>query len=398
MPIPPAVSRRALLRAAATVAPAFAIGGSLLGRAGDLLAAPPRSSTDFALAPELRTLAEATLREVRAAFATAAAHPTKNLKKNPLARVSQRFLAAQKPARIERARGRATALLADGPKARAAFGDYASVTASQWQASAGLDVVRQSMLEAVEWRGLAKIVRRKTKVYQEKGPTYAALEFHLNKVKCLDETNGPLGSEAGDDDIALGGVLIRPDAGVARLDPFDVGKFDDGESKVYSTGTGDDPSRGRVLVRTDIDGPWPGVYSLLLVMVEGETGELGDFHVLVSEMQSAIRAELDAALAAARDAGQLDAQTRSLISFQVSAWVVTELVTWLAGLLDTADDPIATLGWMIDVDRGTKAWFDEALADGVPAPSGQRASARRGFEMEGLGGKYRVELHYRAVD
>lgn len=133
-------------------------------------------------------------------------------------------------------------------------------------------------------------------------------------------------------------------------------------------------------------------------MVEDETGELGDFHVLVSEMQSAIRAELDAALDAARDAGQLDAQTRELISFQVSAWVVTELVTWLAGLLDTADDPIATLGWMIDVDRGTKAWFDEELADGSPAPSGQRASARKTFDMEGRGGKYQMVLHYRAVD
>jgi hypothetical protein len=61
------------------------------------------------------------------------------------------------------------------------------------------------------------------------------LEFRVHKVICVDETNGFLGSEAGNDEIALGCTTIDETGGVAKTSPFTVGNnFDDGEQRVFS--------------------------------------------------------------------------------------------------------------------------------------------------------------------
>lgn len=219
------LSRRSLLCATAKAVPALAAGGSLLGHSLDLLAAPPKAAakkqivgppgeatlgTDFVMAPELRILAEATLHKVRAAFATAAAHPTKKLDKNKLTKAARKFIAAQKTARITRAQSRASALLGNAAGARAAFGSYAEATASQWQADTELGAVRGLALAKNDWRAIETMMKQ-MKIKMEKGesaPRYEKLDFRLNSVRCLDESGVEWG---GSQRIMLGGQLIRPD-------------------------------------------------------------------------------------------------------------------------------------------------------------------------------------------
>jgi hypothetical protein len=440
-----AFSRRSLLTATAKAVPAFAVGGSLFGHSLDLLAAPYKAVddgkivgpagdaalvTDFAMPPELRIVAEATLQKARAAFAMAAAHPGKALDKNKLTKASRKFVAAQKTARVTRVQGRATALFADVTKARVVLGGYAETTASQWQANTGFEAVRKGMLEKNDWAAVKQKVKREKKIKREKKvkrekeqehdpndyaakPGYAKLEIHLNTVRCREETD-----EVGSDEILLGGQLIRPDGIVKSIDSFKVSNdFDAGETKYYDSakcidapkearaifedaglchGHYSDPYRGRVLVRTNLDGPWPGTHGLLLVMVEED---YGGFNGLLKDIYDAVHDELeDAIISASAHAGEpINAEALGEIIGQVIAWVVSGLVEWLASLFDNRDDPIATTAWLITLERRTKEWFDERTAGGLSAPSGQRASKMKRIDFNGDGGKYRARLHFRGL-
>src|SRR5262249_46693998 len=76
-------------------------------------------------------------------------------------------------------------------------------------------------------------------------PTTTKLELRIHKVKCLDETDGFLGTEAGADEIAMGGTEVDETGDTRKIAPFDVlnavdgnGKaisaFNDNDEKVYS--------------------------------------------------------------------------------------------------------------------------------------------------------------------
>jgi hypothetical protein len=444
------LSRRSLLCATAKAVPALAVGGSLFGHSLDALAGPSYKAvddgkivgpegdatlvTDFVMAPELRILAEATLQKARAAFATAAANPSKKLDKNKLTKVSQKFIAAQKSARIVRAQGRASALLGNVTKARAELGGYAEATVSQWQADSGFEAVRKRVLEKSDWAAVEKkIKRKKKKVVQEKKvvkekkvvrekheeedfeskPKYSKLELHLNTVRCREETD-----EVGSDEILLGGQLIRPDGVIKSIDSFKVSDdFDAGETRYYDSskcidmpkefrainenagvchGHYSDPYRGKLLVRTNLDGPWPGTYGLLLVMVEEDYGGINS---LLKEIHDAVHDELQAAIvdASSKAGGPINAEELGAIIGEVIGWIVSGLMAWLVNLFDNQDDPISTQAWLITVANPTKEWFNERTAGGLSAPSGERASKMKKLDFNGDGGKYRARLHFRAL-
>lgn len=102
--------------------------------------------------------------------------------------------------------------------------------------------------------------------------THTRLALRLHQVKCVDETNGFLGSEAGDDEIKLGGVAIDPSGNVDEVEPFMVrDDFDDGEVKTYSP--------PKVFHTFDIGGGnvWPKSFFGTFVLAEADMGGINDF-------------------------------------------------------------------------------------------------------------------------
>ena len=99
------------------------------------------------------------------------------------------------------------------------------------------------------------------------------LRLRIHRVKCLDETDGFLGSEAGDDEIDLGGTIIDESGDVDKVAPFRVGsEFDDGEQRVYS------PPK-QFASFSLVEGPvkFPKSYFVTLVLAEIDMGGLPDF-------------------------------------------------------------------------------------------------------------------------
>ena len=98
------------------------------------------------------------------------------------------------------------------------------------------------------------------------------LEFRIHEVACLDETNGFLGSEAGDDEIDLGGFAVDETGEVSKINAFRVGsEFDDGEKRVYSP-----PQRFCWFDMTE-GKAWPKSYFVTLVLAEADMGGLPSF-------------------------------------------------------------------------------------------------------------------------
>jgi hypothetical protein len=124
------------------------------------------------------------------------------------------------------------------------------------------------------------------------------LEFRIHKVKCVDETDGFLGSESGDDEIYLGGNATDTTGVTKQLTTFMVrDDFDDGEYKIYTP--------PKVLVDFDLSRGvgWPRSYFVMLVLVEKDNGGISDFmndmlDTVKRRVASAIAQEIGVAVAA----------------------------------------------------------------------------------------------------
>jgi hypothetical protein len=98
------------------------------------------------------------------------------------------------------------------------------------------------------------------------------LELRIHKVKCVDETNGFLNSEAGDDEIDLGGTTVDENGDTHKISPFRVGSdFDDGEQKVFS------PLRRFTFFNLTEGTAFPKSYFVTLVLAEIDMGGLPEF-------------------------------------------------------------------------------------------------------------------------
>jgi hypothetical protein len=117
------------------------------------------------------------------------------------------------------------------------------------------------------------------------------LELRIHKVKCLDETNGFLGSEAGDDEIDLGGTSVDETGDTNKISPFRVGSdFDDGEQKVFS------PPKRFTMFNLREGTAFPKAYFVTLVLAEVDMGGLPEF---VQQLLNWVKPKVTAALAAA---------------------------------------------------------------------------------------------------
>jgi len=117
------------------------------------------------------------------------------------------------------------------------------------------------------------------------------LELRIHKVKCLDETDGFLGSEAGDDEIDLGGTTVDESGDTKKVNPFRVGSdFDDGEQKVYS------PPKQFTWFNLTEGTAFPKSYFVTLVLAEADMGGLPDF---LNQLLNWVKAKVTTALTAA---------------------------------------------------------------------------------------------------
>lgn len=118
------------------------------------------------------------------------------------------------------------------------------------------------------------------------------LELRIHKVKCLDETAGVFGTEAGEDEIYLGGTTVDESGDAEKVDPFLVrDDFEDGKEQTYlppKQFTSFDLTEG-----TDS----PKSYFVTLVLAEVDNGGLPEvLHNLLMWVKEKVTTALTAAI------------------------------------------------------------------------------------------------------
>jgi hypothetical protein len=117
-----------------------------------------------------------------------------------------------------------------------------------------------------------------------------SLRLEMVRIVCVDETNGFLGWEGGEDEIKLGGAALDETTKVGKVGPFDLGDFDDGTRKDFF-------SPPKVLSTFDLTKAksFPNAYFVTLVLVEHDHG---NFNETVNEIVNKIKKEATEYLAA----------------------------------------------------------------------------------------------------
>jgi hypothetical protein len=430
-------TRRSMLLTSAGL-PALAVGSSLLGGSSFASAAPAKASKTYGaagptvrsggqtLGKPLRPLAEQVLQKARHAFTIAAANPKRSFAKGGMAAAAAKFMKAQSSVRVKLASARAGVRLSSGDSEwKAAFGPYAKLAPAELEKALSpgekYGVPLEAMVEkAATQTKKVKIKREKPKKYDpddfKAKPRYERIAFHLNRVKCIVDTN-----EFDSDEIRIGGHLIRPDGNITNVanhlvhddfDPGDVRNYDHSfcigksteQRKAFEqlgvcAGSASDPWAGRVLASAPLVAPWPGTFGLVLLMVEEDHGGMNE---LLSELYARIKDELDDAIASLGEAtgdavAEYLGEDVGAIVNEIVVWVLTELVAWVVSLFDNIDDPISGESWIVTLPNRTREAIDALASGGVDTPSGSCGSKIKELVFQGDGGKYRADLHWRAI-
>lgn len=114
------------------------------------------------------------------------------------------------------------------------------------------------------------------------------LDIFIHQLTCVDETNGAFGSEAGNDEIYLGGTSIDAMGNTNQLKTFRVGTFpEDGYvnpvANIFTTFD----------LRSGTD--WPKSYFVTLALAEKDMGK--DFPEFVNQLFKIVKKEVEAQLA-----------------------------------------------------------------------------------------------------
>jgi hypothetical protein len=398
-------SRRRLFTHVAGGASALAISHTLVGSAN---AAPDKEALrrkaklrrrraderDENLSREELALGRALAAKGKHAIASAAAEPGKAFEASSVAVAAARLLEKQPEHRRKRAKDRAKKLFAaPDSERRAKFGAHADETPE----------VHKKKRREKDVDDAARKVKAKHDKKKEKkdGPTFERIEFHLNWVDCVEETD-----EVGADEILLGGQLVRPDGEVVSIQSFKVSDdFDQGESRNYDyapcdlgmfvpdfikddvcpNGGAKDPHRGKVLAKANLR---KGTYLLLLMLGEEDTA--GGFALFVKDLYKSLEPEIDKALTAGATA--LTGPFGPAL-----AWAIGEVLDFLVGLIDNPDDAIAMRFWRLTFHDKSLAYARENAKDPLEAPKGAFASTMRKVSFVGDGGRYDMGLHWRAM-
>ncbi len=220
--------------------------------------------------------------------------------------------------------------------------------------------------------------------------TKDVLQLRIRKVTCIDETDAFLGSEAGEDEIYLGGTTLDNRAEVLKVDAFKVGDFDEDDNPVVVF------SPPRVFAQFDLRkeitmdlaaSSWPKVYAGTFLLAEVDEGGLPD------ELQKLYEA----------------------VKGEVISYLTTVLGVSIGSLIGTAAFPGlgtvigalvgAAVGWAVGkVWELFKSWWEDDLFTPCSVTctigsfdstfSGQSFCPPRSFDRVGHGGEYQVEYDW----
>lgn len=189
--------------------------------------------------------------------------------------------------------------------------------------------------------------------------------FHLLGVKCLDETDGILGSEAGSDEITLTGALVDAGGGTFTIPKVDCGEF--GGDKAVKNFT--PPHKlGSLDLRSGSG--WPKTFNLILGLVERDNGNLPE---LIQKMYDELRKAVGDAV---------KNYTKSL-----SKDIGDAIAGAILGALDKVFGVFVDV-WEDDVFRAVNLAFTLGSAD--DRFDGQHSTGPQFMDFSGHGGKYRV--------
>jgi hypothetical protein len=214
----------------------------------------------------------------------------------------------------------------------------------------------------------------------KKSTAVKKLVLRLHRVRCVDETDGFLGTEAGDDEILLGGTTIDATGAVSKVSPFKVrDDFDDNEVKIYS------PPKPFCSFDLTKGSDFPKSYFVTFLMGEEDNGGFPEFlSALLEALKGYVAKAIGAAVAGAGGA----------------------FVGSFAGPIGTAVGAIvgAVIGWVIDGLR--TIWEDDQFppqTTSISIPSlncswsGKLDSAGHLLTFSGIGGKYRILFDWQLV-
>lgn len=204
-------------------------------------------------------------------------------------------------------------------------------------------------------------------------PQMHKLELRLHHVKCIDETDGFLGSHLGEDEIDLGGVAIAPTGATKKIAPFHVGDFDSGEVKNYAQ-----PKQFTVFSLAD-GNSWPKAYVVTLALAEIDNGGFPDYLTkLYGKVKDWAITALGAAIGGAIGAG-LGAIVGAVIGF-----ILDLLFGWLISIWEDDVFPPVTVATVIK--SPTARW-----------PGGKTDSPESDAYFTAHGGKYRIRYDWRLL-
>jgi hypothetical protein len=204
-------------------------------------------------------------------------------------------------------------------------------------------------------------------------PKTTKIELRLHKVRCDDETNGFLGSEAFSDEIDLGATTVDESGDTGKVSPFRVASFDDGEVKVFN------PPRRLTFFNLTEGKTFPKGYVAVLALAEIDSGGFNDFlRQLTEKVRERVTAALTAALGAA--IGASGGPVGVLIGLAVG-WVVGKVFDLISNIWK--DDLFTPIPVRVSVSSLTARW------------AGRTDSPQRTVTFKGHGGQYTVTYDWR---
>jgi hypothetical protein len=165
-------------------------------------------------------------------------------------------------------------------------------------------------------------------------PSQKQVHLDLVRMVCIDETNGFLGSEWGQDEIYLAVATIGEDASTDQVPPFRVGDFDDGTRKDFT------PRKRLYSWKVLANGKYPKHYFATLLLWEKDNGDLDEtfediFKKVTDQVAKKIATILGTAIGGVL-AGPLGAAIGALVGWLVS-WLMNKIVSFLIQAWE--DDP-----------------------------------------------------------
>lgn len=206
-------------------------------------------------------------------------------------------------------------------------------------------------------------------------PALNNIEFRIHRVRCIDETNGFLGSEAGSDEIDLGGTEVDESGDTKKISAFRVASFgDDGDVKTFS------PPRRLTFFNLREGTAFPKSYFVTLVLAEIDMGGLPDFlNKLLNWVREKVISLLSAAIGGA--IGASGGPIGAIIGVAVG-WAVGKVFELFKSVWE--DDIFEPVTARVDVPTATHRFGGGA----TDSPNGVAV-------FSGHGGKYDVTYDWR---